>query len=194
MGIYVFEAGKIATSLLGALALAAALTGVSNRIFGQGEFAKAGYVVATAHDAPVAQASAGAAAVEKPAPASVSESRSADAGSPELIAPDQSLTRDEKRADAETGACQACDAAEKSAVAKAGPPLFALVDRQKNSVAGLAHSGSIRAEAASWSLDDLDKFLARPGGYAPGETDAKAADIVEYLRRLPDYPRHGRGK
>ncbi len=192
MGMYFFEAGKIASGLLGAIALAAALTGVSNRIFSHGERARPGYVVTTA---PVA---ASLAAAEKPAPsAGVTETRSVVAGSPEPVvaaAADLPVTRDENKAGAEDQICQACDAADTRAVAKAGPPLFALVDRSNNGVAGLARSNSLRAEAASWAGDDFDQLLPGPHVHALGETDAKSADIVEYLHRLPEHPRRGRSK
>ncbi len=92
MGTYVFETGKIAGGLLGALVLAMALTGASNRIFSHGTPAKAGYVAVTASNSLNKSASApastvapsnagGVAATDKPSATPVAnESRSADAG------------------------------------------------------------------------------------------------------------------
>jgi cytochrome c len=199
MGSYIFETGKIAGGLLGALVLALALTGASNRIFAHGKLAKPGYVIATANNGPSAPAptaaanNAGSVAVaDKPVSAAVvNESRSADAGAPEpaTAALSDAPSAVEKKAETD-------DAFEKGAVvAKAGPPLFAIVDRPKSSVAGLARSNSLRAEGANWTVDDLDQFLASPRGNVGGEADAaKRADMVEYLRRLSDHPQRGRAK
>jgi len=232
MGSYFFETSKIAGGLLGALVLALALMGVSNRIFAHGKLATPGYVIAAANDgrsaeAPTAAASsarsaAGGAEVVADRPdsesgaAAVSETRSAKAdavaasGAPSAdvneAAPaaavlfDGASVADEKKIEADSKTCQGCDAIEKGAAAKAGPPLFAIVDRPKSSVAGLARSNSLRAEGVNWTADDLDQFLANPRVYASGsqagaELDAaKRADIVEYLRALSDHPRRVRAK
>lgn len=228
MGLYFFETGKIAGGLFGALVLALVLTAASNRIFAPGAPARPGYVIAVANDgrsaqAPAAAASntASAATADKPGSetgaavvnesrsveadaAAASSARSAESGAPApaaaAVLSDASPAADEKKIEADGKACQGCDASEKGAVAKAGPPLFAIVDRPKSSVAGLAHSNSLRPEGANWTADDLDRFLASPHGgasvtQAAGDPDgAKRADIVEYLRALSDHPRRGRSK
>jgi cytochrome c len=229
MGSYFFETSKIAGGLFGALVLALALTGISNRIFAHGKLATPGYVIAAANDGRSAEVPAAAAAsnarisaeaADKPGFESsaavanetrsaeadavvASSARSVDAGPATPAAAvlfDGASGADERKAEVDSKTCQGCDATEKGAAAKAGPPLFAIVDRPKSSVAGLAHSNSLRVEGVNWTADDLDQFLASPHGYASGpqaggELDAaKRADIVEYLRALSDHPRRVRAK
>ncbi len=188
----------MAGGLLGALLFALVLTSVSNRIFAHGMHAKPTHSVVVLEKSPVdVNASAPAPVVAEATPAAsepaaaVSESRSVVASEPAAM-----LTAPEKKADAEEKGCASCDAVEKSVVAKAGPPLFAIVDRPKNSVAGLAHSNSLRAQEASWTVNELDQYLASPhGGAQASEAEAaKRADMIDYLRRLADHPQRGRSK
>ncbi|WOJ88608.1 hypothetical protein RZS28_12355 [Methylocapsa polymorpha] len=232
MGSFFFETSKIAGGLLGALVLALALAGISNRIFIHGKLATPAYVIAAANDgrsaevpaaaANNARSAAGGAEIVADKPVSeggavaLSETPSVEAGSAvasgapsadanataptAAVAFDGAPVADDRKAEADGKTCQACDATEKSAAAKAGPPLFAIVDRPKSSVAGLAHSNSLRAEGVNWTADDLDQFLASPHGYASGPQaggdldSAKRADIVEYLRALSNHPRRVRAK
>jgi cytochrome c len=221
MGSFFFETGKTAGGLLGALALAMSLMVISDRIFGHRKLVKAGYIVSIANDGQGATAVArteqsagggaqaqlslesGASAVKETRSAEVDSaaigaSGRADAGA---LAPTRAASFDdpsmagEKKAHVNSKACEACDTSEKGVAAKAGPPLFAIVDRPKSAVAGLAHSNSLRAQEANWTVDDLNQFFASPHGFASGaatggEADAaKRADIVEYLRALSDHSR-----
>ena len=174
--MFSFEMNKIAGAVLGALLLAVSLVVVSDTIFSHPRLAKAGYVLPAATKT--------ASAVGGPA-------------APAALPLSARLTQaDVKKGGADTKACQACHNFERGAPAKAGPPLYGIVDRPKGSVAGFAYSDAIKSKGGVWTLDDLDQFIANPKAYASGtkmtysgERDgAKRADIIAYLDSLSDHP------
>ncbi|MFC0280686.1 c-type cytochrome [Falsigemmobacter intermedius] len=71
-----------------------------------------------------------------------------------------------------------------------GPHLDGVVDRLKASVGGFNYSDALKGMSAEpWSPENLDKFLASPKGYAPGNKMSFAglpkaeerANLIKYL-------------
>jgi cytochrome c oxidase assembly protein Cox11 len=94
--------------------------------------------------------------------------------------------------DAEAGArlfaenCSSCHALDH---AKIGPPLAGVVGRRAGSVPGYPYSAALRAAGFTWTLRQLETWLAGPQALVPGtqmQMNVPAAqarrDIVAYLR------------
>ncbi|SFK49832.1 c-type cytochrome [Methylocapsa palsarum] len=170
-----FEMNKFAGAFLASLLLAISLAIASDVIFSHHKLVKAGYALPAAE--PVAEASAAPAAAE-PLPVRLAK---ADPG----------------KGEANTKACQSCHSFDKGGAAKAGPPLYGVVNRAIGSVAGFAYSDSIKSKGGAWSPDALDQFLSGPKTYASGtkmtyagEKDPdKRADIIVYLESLSENPK-----
>lgn len=93
--------------------------------------------------------------------------------------------------------CQSCHNFDQGAGAKIGPNLFGVVGRTKATFPGFAYSEAFKKLAGSWSYEDLDKFLTKPGAFAAGTKMTFAglpdgqerADVIAYLRSIsPDAP------
>ena len=103
---------------------------------------------------------------------------------------------DPKRGQQTAKVCQTCHTFEKGGPNKIGPNLWGVVGRKKGSEAGFAYSDALKSKAGEWTVDDLNKFLTNPRGYAPGtkmsfagiSKDAERADVIAYLRTLSDNP------
>ena len=73
-----------------------------------------------------------------------------------------------------------------------GPHLDGVVGRAVDAVDGYAYSGALAKVADVWSPENLDGFLERPKGFAPGTKMSFAglrkaedrADLVAYLQSL----------
>jgi cytochrome c len=171
-----FEFNKIAGGFLGTLLFVMALGVFSDAVFSHPKLAKPGYDLPAAEEASL---EAGA------APAAV-------APLPERLA-----KADPKKGEASAKSCTACHNFEKGAGPKIGPPLYAVVDRQRASIPGFAYSDAMKSKPGNWSFDELDKFIANPKGDIPGTKMAyagekdpqKRADIVDYLNSLSDSPK-----
>lgn len=87
--------------------------------------------------------------------------------------------------------CSACHALE-AGVVKAGPSLHGIIDRAVGAEPGFNYSGALKAVAETWSPDNLNGFLEKPGSYAPGTSmgfsglkkPQERADLVAYLQSL----------
>jgi cytochrome c len=67
--------------------------------------------------------------------------------------------------------CQACHTANAGGANGIGPNLFGVVGRGVASHAGFAYSDAMvghKAEAPTWTLDELDQFITAPGRHVPG--------------------------
>ncbi len=170
-----FELNKIAGAILASLLLAASLNAISRAIFARPKPAKTGYMIPAA---PEASPSAG------KAPAA--------AGAPPVA--ERLTAANAKKGAADAKACQACHNFEKGGGSKIGPPLYGVAGRAKGSARGFDYSEALKSKGGVWTDADLDSFLADPKAFAPGtkmtfagESDpAKRADIIAYLRSLPD--------
>jgi cytochrome c len=171
-----FELNKIAGAFLGTLLFAMWLNVISSAIFPNARLLKPAYPLPSAPE--MAAAGGGA-----PAPS---------------VAPiEERLAKaDVKKGEASTKPCQACHNFEKGAGIKIGPPLYDVVGRPKDAIAGFAYSDALKAKSGKWSYEDLDQFLTSPKTFAQGtkmafagEADpVKRADIIDYLHTLADNP------
>ena len=88
-------------------------------------------------------------------------------------------------------ACAVCHAAE-AGKNKAGPSLAGVVGRKAGAVEGFKYSDAMVNSGLTWSNDTLDKYLADPKTFMPGnrmvypglkkEADRKA--VIDYLDTL----------
>ncbi|MCX8255470.1 Cytochrome c (modular protein) [Beijerinckiaceae bacterium RH AL1] len=103
---------------------------------------------------------------------------------------------DPKKGETSAKICGACHNFQEGAGAKVGPDLWAVVDRDKASVAGFDYSSALKAKGGKWTFADLDAWLTSPSKYAPGtkmgyageEDPQKRADIIRYLDTLAKDP------
>jgi len=87
--------------------------------------------------------------------------------------------------------CAVCHAAE-AGKNKAGPSLAGVVGRKAGAVEGFKYSDAMKNSGVTWSNDTLDKYLADPKAFMPGnrmlypglkkEADRKA--VIDYLDTL----------
>jgi cytochrome c len=104
---------------------------------------------------------------------------------------------DPQRGQQATRVCQTCHTFEKGGPNKIGPNLWGVVGRKKGTEGGFAYSDAIKSKGGEWTLDDLNKFLASPRGYAPGtkmsfaglQRENQRADVIAYLNTLSDNPK-----
>jgi|TARA_B100000315_G_C14511105_1_gene556999 cytochrome c len=92
--------------------------------------------------------------------------------------------------------CVACHTFDKGGKNKVGPNLFAIMGKDRASVAKFNYSGAIKKMGGKWGFDDMDKFLTKPKVFMPGTKMVftglkKAGDraaVILYLRSFADAP------
>ncbi|MBB3808285.1 c-type cytochrome [Pseudochelatococcus contaminans] len=108
------------------------------------------------------------------------------------------------RADPARGAraaikCRACHNFVPGGSSRAGPGLYDIIDRPVGASEKFGYSTAMRAHAgtgATWTYEELDRFITNPKKYIPGTTMSFAglakpterADIIAYLRTLSPSP------
>lgn len=88
--------------------------------------------------------------------------------------------------------CVVCHSLSRNEPMRAAPTLVGIVGAPKARSQWFAYSLALRKKGGVWSEDDLDKFLANPGGFIPGTSkvlppikDAKQRrDLIAYLKTL----------
>lgn len=94
--------------------------------------------------------------------------------------------------------CKVCHGdLEKKETGTAAPVLWDIVGREKASQPHIEYSDAILGAGGVWTFDELNSFLARPGGFIPGTAMADAytaseesrIDMIAYLRTLSDDPK-----
>ena len=104
---------------------------------------------------------------------------------------------DPKRGQQTARVCQTCHTFEKGGPNKIGPNLWGVVGRKKGTEGGFAYSDAIKSKGGEWNIDDLNKFLTNPRGYAPGtkmsfaglQRENQRADVIAYLNTLSENPK-----
>ncbi|MDE4132582.1 cytochrome c family protein [Phaeobacter sp. QD34_3] len=89
--------------------------------------------------------------------------------------------------------CAACHKLE-DGVNATGPSLYGVVGRPKAAAAGFGYSGALAGMSGDWSAENLNAFLEKPSGYAPGTSMSfsglkKVSDrvnLIAYLDSLDD--------
>jgi cytochrome c len=71
-----------------------------------------------------------------------------------------------------------------------GPSLHGVIGRTSGTAPGFAYSDAMKAKALVWNDENLDKYLADPKGFIPGnkmlfagvKKDDARADLIAYLK------------
>jgi cytochrome c len=88
--------------------------------------------------------------------------------------------------------CAACHKVEEG-VNSTGPSLYGVVDREIGTMAGFGYSGTLSGMAGTaWTAEELDAFLTKPSGYAPGTSmsfsglkkQGDRVNLIAYLQSL----------
>ena len=172
-----FELNKILGAVLATCLFLLALNIAAGALFTAPKPAKPGYAIAAAEP----EAEKGGAAPAKAASEPI-----------ETLLQKASLERGE----ASAKKCAACHTFEKAGPNRVGPNLWGVVGRKRASHEGFNYSAAMKGKGGEWTFDELNKFLASPGGYIPGTSmtfaglprDSERADVIEYLRTRADSP------
>ena len=93
--------------------------------------------------------------------------------------------------------CQACHTFAKGDKNAVGPNLYAIVgDKKGEGRNGFNFSAAMKAKGGTWTIDDLNQFIANPKAFVPGTVmgfagipkDSERADVLAYLNSLSDSP------
>ena len=84
--------------------------------------------------------------------------------------------------------CAVCHATD-ATTSRLGPPLGGVVNRKAGAVAGFNYSPAMKAAKLTWNASNLDKYLAAPRTFIPGNkmvfaglsAPADRADLIAYL-------------
>jgi cytochrome c2 len=95
------------------------------------------------------------------------------------------------------GACAGCHELQDGATHKLGPDLAGLLGRRVADRNGFPYSAALTHAGGRWTEERLDRFLANPQEFAPGNTmqfsgltnPADRAELIEYLKGVERRPR-----
>jgi cytochrome c len=131
----------------------------------------------------------------------VKEDASHGAGAKDAAAPSEPIEKLLQTASVEKGAaaakkCQACHTFAKGDKNGVGPNLFGVVGDHKGEGRNFNFSAAMKAKGGTWTIDDLNQFIASPKGFVPGTAmgfagipkDSERADVIAYLNSLSDSP------
>lgn len=94
--------------------------------------------------------------------------------------------------DSPAGQCVVCHSLEKNAPWRVAPTLWGIVGAPKAGAKGYGYSLALFEADGVWTQQELDKYLADPGGFLPGTTKVlsglpdpqERARIIEFLATL----------
>ena len=170
-----FEMNKVLGAILGTALVLVALNIASGAIFAPETPAKPGYAIAV----PKSGAGQAPAAADKAPPVE------------QLLA-----SADPKRGEDATKPCQACHTFDKGGATKIGPNLYGVVGRARASMPGFDYSSGMKSMGGTWTVEDLNQFLAKPQAFVTGtkmtflglNRPQVRADVIAYLNTLSDNP------
>jgi cytochrome c len=92
--------------------------------------------------------------------------------------------------------CAACHTFGKGEPNRVGPNLYGVVGRARASVAGFNYSAAMKAKGGTWTVEELNTYLAKPQAMVPGTTmsfagvpkGSERADLITYLNSKSDSP------
>ena len=101
-----------------------------------------------------------------------------------------------QKGEASAKKCAACHTFAKGDKNGVGPNLYGIVGDHKGEGRGFNFSAAMKAKGGTWTIDDLNQFIANPKGFVPGTAmgfagipkDTERADILAYLNSLADKP------
>ena len=171
-----FEMNKVLGAILGTALVVVALNIASGAIFTPEKPEKPGFNIVVPKAATGAKEAAPA---EKEPPIA------------QLLA-----TADPKRGEDSAKVCQACHTFEKGGPTKVGPNLWGVVGRPRASMTGFDYSGGMKTMGGTWTVEDLNTFLAHPQATVQGTKmtfqglprPQVRADVIDYLNTLSDNP------
>jgi cytochrome c len=171
-----FELNKILGAILGTCLVLLVTSFTASAIFAPAKLQKPGFEIAVKEEA--AGGDHGAA----PAPSEPTE---------KLL-----QTASIEKGAAAAKKCAACHTFAKGEKNGVGPNLYDIVGDKKGEGRGFNFSAGLKAKGGTWSIDDLNQFIANPKGYAPGtamgfagiQKDSERADVLAYLNSLAEKP------
>jgi len=143
---------------------------------------------------PVHDATANTGAAKTPAK-KAPEKTAAKAGEPQTL-PVLLASADAGKGKKIAKKCVACHTFKKAGKNKVGPNLYAIMGKDRASVAKFNYSAAIKKMGGKWGFEDMDQFLTKPKVFMPKTKMAftglkKAGDraaVIMYLRSFADAP------
>ena len=101
-----------------------------------------------------------------------------------------------QKGEASAKKCAACHTFAKGDKNGVGPNLYGIVGDKKGEGRGFNFSAAMKAKGGTWTIEDLNQFIANPKAYIPGTAmgfagipkDTERADVLDYLNSLSDNP------
>jgi cytochrome c len=92
--------------------------------------------------------------------------------------------------------CGICHTFNEGGKAIIGPNLYGIVGAPHAHMQGFDYSAAIKSKTGPWNFDELNQWLYKPSGYAPGtrmgfagiKNDQERANVIAYLRSLSPSP------